>query len=403
MDDHHDGRPFDAAIVGAGLAGSALAIRLATRGARVALIDAGRFPREKLCGEYLSPEGAAALERLGLGRAIEAAGARPIRRARLTTPSGPVVDAEVVGPDGRPGLGLSRARLDALLLDEARDRGATVLEGTRIAGPIVDGGRVIGVAGRTIEGESIEIRPSVVVAADGRHSCLARRAGRTRVRSLPGLRPSLFGLKRHLHVCDQRDDEPPGTVGLHLIPGGYVGAVRVEGGRTNLCGLLPDRLSKRHRGDLDALAADAFPANPRLSRLWSAAVPDGPWKTVANVRVQATRPLLPGVFPVGDARGTVDPLGGQGMTMALLGAELTAPYVLRALSGDDRAAVADCLRDWHRRFDRRVLLCRAFHHALVRPEVIATLGRLGRFGERVLAVGFAATRDRAAIVGEPVG
>ena len=69
-------RPFDVAIAGAGLAGAALALGLAKAGARVALVDAGRFPREKLCGEFLSPEAWGALERLGVTEAVASTGQR---------------------------------------------------------------------------------------------------------------------------------------------------------------------------------------------------------------------------------------------------------------------------------------------------------------------------------------
>ncbi|QDV38287.1 NAD(P)/FAD-dependent oxidoreductase [Tautonia plasticadhaerens] len=393
----HDDRPFDAAVVGAGPSGSALAIRLASAGARVALIDAGRFPRDKLCGEYLSPEGVEALGRLGLGAEVARSGGRPIRLVRLTTPRGRSLEAEVAGPDGRTGLGLSRSALDAILLDAARARGVLAFEGTRISGPIVAAGRVVGISGRGEGGAPVSIRSTVVVAADGRNSSLTRRTGTSRPRSVPGLRPRLFGLKRHLIVPDDSADEPASTVGLHLLPGGYVGACRVEGGRTNLCGLLPERLSRRHRGDLDALAGAVFPGNPTLSALWRASEPLGPWKTVAGVRVEVASPRLPGIFYAGDARGTVDPLGGQGLTMALLGSEVLAPFVLRAIAreGADPGLVREAIRAWHSRFDRRVLLCRAFHHALVRPSLVDLASLLGRWGDDLLSLGFSCTRDPA--------
>src|SRR5262245_22395072 len=108
-------RHFDVAIAGAGPAGASLALRLARAGLRVVVLDGGRFPRDKLCGEFLSPEGAQALERLGL----TATGAVPIRHARLTTPRGNVLDTELAGPEGRPGLGLSRATLDHQLVQNA--------------------------------------------------------------------------------------------------------------------------------------------------------------------------------------------------------------------------------------------------------------------------------------------
>jgi menaquinone-9 beta-reductase len=386
-------RPFDVAIAGAGLAGASLALRLARSGSRVALLDPGAFPRDKLCGEFLSPESWGVLERLDLAAAVEQAGYHPIRRVRLSSPRGRVLEADVVGPDGRPGIGLSRSVLDDLLVRRARAAGAEVFERSRVGGPIVRCGRVVGLTARGASGGPVEVRATVVVAADGRHSGLVRRTGTTRVRSR--FRPRHFGLKRHLTVADPSAAEPPGTVGLHLVPGGYGGTCRIEGPLTNFCALLPESALRRHRGDLDRLAASWLGRNPVLARLWEASTPAGLWKTVAGVRVEVSTPRLAGIFYVGDCRGTVDPLGGQGMTMALLGAELLAPFLLEALARDGAEPRLQRRYEaaWHRRFDRRVRLCRLFHHALVNPSWIDLAAAFPRLAPRVLASCYARTRD----------
>jgi flavin-dependent dehydrogenase len=390
---------FDVAIAGAGPAGASLALRLARAGASVALIDAGTFPRPKLCGEYLSPEGVEALERLGLGASIAAVGGEPIGRVRLSTPRGRVLEADAAGPGGRMGLGLSRSTLDDLIVREARAAGVTLFEGGRVGGPMVEDGRVVGLRARASgTSEGFEVRANTVVAADGRHSALVRQTGRVRARSKLPIRPSLMGLKRHLRITDESAAEPAGTVGLHLIPGGYGGTCRIESGLTNFCALIPASVIARERGDLDAAARGAFGANPALARLLDAAEPAGPWKTVAGVRVEVASPTLPGILYAGDCQGTVDPLGGQGMTMALLGAELLAPTVLRAIArgsgGITPAVQRETLGRWRRRFDRRVRLCRAFHHLLVRPSLLDLACTFPRLAPRVLAACFRKTRDR---------
>jgi flavin-dependent dehydrogenase len=304
-----------------------------------------------------------------------------------------VLEAEVAGPDDPPGLGLSRAALDDLIVREAVRRGAAWMPGTRVGAPIVEGGRVVGVSARSAGGGPIEVRARLVVAADGRHSALVRRTGRVRLRGLG--RPAHFGLKRHLAVADPSADEPAGCVGLHLVPGGYVGACRVEGGATNVCGLLPEALSRAHRGDLDALAAAHFRLNPALGALWSAGRPLDGWKTVAGVRVASASPALGGVLYLGDGRGTVDPLGGQGMTMALVGAEVAEHFALMMMRRPDESLAMHRAyeRAWHRRFDRRVRACMLIHEMLVRAWPIglgARLGPIGRGGlrlARTLAVG----------------
>lgn len=384
---------FDVAIAGAGLAGASLALALANGGAKVALLDPGTFPRDKLCGEFLSPECWSVLGRLGLAGAVERSGYRPIRRVRLSTPAGRVLEADVVPPLDPPGIGLSRSVLDNLLVGAAREAGGRVFEGARVGGPIVVEGRVAGLRARGAEAGPFAVRARAIVAADGRHSGLVKQTGTIRGRSR--FRPRLFGLKRHL-VAEPGVADEPGVVGLHLIPGGYGGTCRVEGTSTNLCALLPESAVRSRRGDLDRVAAECLGRNPRLARLLGASEPAGEWKAIAGVRVQVATPALPGILYVGDAQGTVDPLGGQGMTMALLGAEALAPFVRRALTsgrGVDRLIQAECQAAWHDRFDRRVRLCRVFHHALVNPALVDLGVILGPLGARLLASGFRRTRD----------
>lgn len=385
-------RPFDVVIAGAGLAGGSLALRLARAGVRVALLDPAHFPREKLCGEFLSPESWEVLDRLGIAADVTRTGYHAIRRVLLSTPRGRVLTAEIAGADGHPGIGLSRSVLDELLVRHARTAGAEMLEGARVGNPIVRDGRVLGVAARATSGESFEVRAMITVAADGRHSGLVRRTGITRARS--HFRSGLFGMKRHLHVSDP-DLDPPGTVGLHLVRGGYVGTCRIAAPLTNLCALLPEATVRRHRGQLDLLAAEVFGRNPALARIQDGSTPAGDWKTVGGVRVESSRPRLAGILYAGDCQGTIDPLGGQGMTMALLGSEVLAPFITSALAAGGADARAQRAYDaaWHRRFDRRIALCRVFHHVLVNPSLIDLAAHFKTLAPKLLAACYERTRD----------
>src|SRR5262245_17936519 len=80
--------PADAIVVGAGPAGAATAILLAEQGVSVGLLDRARFPRDKICGEYLSPEGSRILDRLGVLSTVETRGAKPLRGMRILAPDG---------------------------------------------------------------------------------------------------------------------------------------------------------------------------------------------------------------------------------------------------------------------------------------------------------------------------
>ncbi|MBX6312960.1 MAG: FAD-dependent monooxygenase [Isosphaeraceae bacterium] len=386
-------RPFEVAIAGAGPAGASLALKLARRGVRIALLDAAVFPRDKLCGEFLSPEAWSVLDRLGLANEVAQSGYHAIRRVRLSTPRGRILDAEILRPDGRPGLGLSRSILDNLLVQQARKAGATVFEGCRVGGPIIRDGRVVGLRGRHAVLGAIEVEATVVIAADGRRSVLVQQTGM--IRGGSRFRPRYFGLKRHLTIAEPIAAGPDGTVSLHLLPGGYGGICRIEGSLTNLCALLPESALHRHRGRLDDLATDWFGRNPILARCWRSAVPASGWKTVSGIRVEVATPRLPGILYAGDCQGTVDPLGGQGMTMALLGAELLTPFVAQALAsgGADPCLQRAYVTAWHRRFDRRVRLCRLFHHILVNPALIDLASAWRPLATWLLAAGYRRTRD----------
>lgn len=385
-------RRFDVAIVGAGLAGGSLALRLASDGVKVALIDQGRFPREKVCGEFLSPECWGVFDRLGLTGEVERLGYHPIRRARITTPSGRVLEAELTDPDGLPGIGLGRSALDDLIALAAQAAGAELIEQSRVKEPLLLNDCVAGVSARQGADEPFNVSAAVTVAADGRHSPLVHRTGTTRTRSW--FRPRYFGLKRHL-LASEREPESDGIVGLHLVAGGYIGTCRIEAGMTNLCGLLPESILRQHRGNLDRMADIVFAGNAVLGRLWHSAPRASEWKTVADVRVVVSTPGLPGILYAGDSQGTIDPLGGQGMTLALLGAEMLAPYVTRAL---DEGGVGTILQrayaaDWHRRFNRRIMLCRAFHHILVNPWIVDAGTRFSTIAPRLLTLAYSQTRD----------
>ncbi|HYE58764.1 MAG TPA: FAD-dependent oxidoreductase, partial [Rhodothermales bacterium] len=121
---------YDVVVIGGGLAGCAVASLLARDGLSVLLAERQRYPVHKLCGEFLSVEVQATFERLGVGVAVRAAGAVPVRRALLTTPGHHRLALPLPGT----ALGLSRYRLDALLFDAAREAGAEAYEGFPVRG-----------------------------------------------------------------------------------------------------------------------------------------------------------------------------------------------------------------------------------------------------------------------------
>src|SRR5436309_5451329 len=171
----------DGVVVGAGAAGAATAILLAEHGVAVQLLDRARFPRPKICGEYLSPEAPRVLDRLGVLKTVDGL-ATPLAGMRITAPDGTVVIGtyRTVG-DWRPyrehAMAIERARFDEALVERVRALPIDFREHVRVTDVLVERGEVRGVVAVDRDGRAARLRARLVIAADGRASVVAERLG----------------------------------------------------------------------------------------------------------------------------------------------------------------------------------------------------------------------------------
>ncbi|HVE92300.1 MAG TPA: geranylgeranyl reductase family protein, partial [Actinomycetota bacterium] len=200
--------PHDLIVAGAGPAGSAAAWRAASAGARVVVVDKAVFPRDKPCGDGLTPRAVRSIEQIGLGNELK-------RFHRVDTlrvfGAGKVLEFPWPASETFPQYGYVAARtdLDDMMLRHAQVAGAEVLEGTTVLGPVVEDGIVSGVRVRDSSGER-EMRASAVIAADGASSAIGRALGMVRspaspmgvaIRAhFPSSRPEDTAIESHLEV-----------------------------------------------------------------------------------------------------------------------------------------------------------------------------------------------------------
>jgi len=308
----------DVAVVGGSLAGSAAAGALSRGGASAVVLEKALFPRQKICGSFLSAEAEPVLKRLGALDEIRATGAETIHRFALVRPDGRRVEVDLPAPV----LSISRARLDSLVAAAAERHGARIRFGvavTSFEGNLREGFRLMFPGG--------ELSARVVLGAWGRYSPLDGRLGR----EFFGLPAPLFGFKKHL---SGRHEHLAGRAVLHLFEGGYLGLSRVEGAVVNLAALARPRVAQSAHHDFDELLSRLKKESPSLAADLEGLSPvPGPVLLSEPVHLGPHGCVAGDILVAGDAAGVIDPFTGTGMALALLSGEAAADPILRFLAG----------------------------------------------------------------------
>ena len=310
-----------AIIVGGGPAGSSTAFFLARSGLDVLVLDKARFPRDKTCSEYLSPQASRILETMGALPAIEASGAAQLAGMRVHAPNGATIHGEFAADHGfrghrDRGLAVRRTILDAILLDRARHAGARVAEESRVIDVTRDEtGRVTGVitAG---ESKPAILRAPLVVGADGLRSIVGRRLGLIRRSGWP----RRIALVTHYSGVDNVPDFGE----MHVDRDGYCGIAPVGNGLVNVAVVVPVSKAAEVAVDRTEFLEDWIATRPKLAAMFSHAERVGPVRATGPFATSARRAWTPGAALVGDAAEFFDPFTGEGIYSALRGGELLA-------------------------------------------------------------------------------
>lgn len=384
MDAAHD--DADVVVVGAGPAGSSTAFWAASAGLDVLLVDKATFPRDKVCGDGLTPRAVAELVRMGVPLREQDGWIR--NRGLRVHGGGHTIELPWPELSSYPSYGLAKARtsLDALLVDHACAAGAKVLEGTRVTGPVHDErtGRVVGVSARTADGSETTYRAPVVVAADGVSSRLATALGRTTRPDRP------MGVAVRTYFRSPRHDDPWMESHLELWDG--------EPGRSNLMPgygwifALGDGTVNVGLGSVSSTNAATKVDYKALFATWMANTPAewgfAPENQLGPVRGAALPmgfnrgPLYGnGVLLAGDAAGMVSPFNGEGIAYGLQAGRVAADAIAQGLARGSAAGRERALASYQSRMKDDLggyySLGRTFVRLIEHPEVMRVCTRYG--------------------------
>ena len=331
-------------VVGGGPAGSSTAFFLARAGIDVLLLDRARFPRDKPCAEYLSPQAARILSEMGALADLDASPHAELSGMRIRSPGGAIMRGDFAAGHGYRGfrdrgLAVRRTILDAILLEKARGAGARVIEGARVTGLLRDmRGRVTGVGALDAEGRTTTFNARVVIGADGLRSVVAKRLGLTR--AMPW--PRRLALVTHYRgVADMTD------VGeMHVERDGYAGLADVGDGMTNVAVVVPASDARVASTDRAGYMADWIARRPHLAERFTGAERSGPVLATGPFASHVTQAWSAGAALVGDAADFFDPFTGEGIYAALRGGEMLASRILPALDTGDNAQLDEALRGY---------------------------------------------------------
>ena len=368
---------YDVIIAGGGPAGASAAIHLSTRGARVLLVEQKRFPRAKLCGEFISPECVPHFERLGVAERMLAAGPARLTETVFYSRKGKSVSVPSAwfGAAGIA-LGLSRAEMDEQLLRRASAAGARVLEDTTVVDLIFDDGRVAGLRVKR-EGNEISYRAPVTIDATGRTRALARRVGQSGSKT-KSHRASLVAFKVHLESAGVA----PGACEIYFYRGGYGGLSSIENGLSNLCFIASARDVREAGADAERVMREVVCQNRRAAYALEHARSCTPWLAVSleGFGRHAVTPAT-GLLAIGDAASFIDPFTGSGMLMALESGELAAGVIGNQMpairSGAGIAELETTYRAAYRKkFHSRLRTCSMIRRAAFAPGLAQLAIRL---------------------------
>ena len=330
---------YDVGIIGAGIAGSCLAILLAKQGKSVVVFEKDLYPKHKVCGEFVSLESYEFFKQLGLP--LDKWNLPKINKLLLTSERGTSFYHDLkIG-----GFGISRAKLDHEL--------TKLFEPNQIA--FYSNNKVLSCSNGIIKSKEHTISAKQVIGAHGKYAPSYVNSNKTSIKN------NFIGVKYHI-----KGDFDAAQIVLHSFSGGYCGMSKIENETYCLCYLCDARLLRAHSNSVEDLEKEVLFKNRNLKQIFSKAsfIWDKPL-IISNIKFQKQQLFTEDILFVGDAAGSISPLSGNGMSIAartslLLSELLEQSLTLKYLKAQYESA-------WDKNFGAKVNQAKTLNRIMLNP------------------------------------
>ena len=317
---------YDVIIIGAGPAGCASALFLHQQGLQVLVLDRASFPRDKVCGEFVSPAADNILRELGVLESIQQSDPVRLRGVAISSYGKPELCIDYPPCPGRDhpmtSLSLPRFQLDHLLVRKVMERGIEIRQQHAVDDFLFEDNRVTGVQGRDASSRPFKYSASVVVDASGRNGLSLRRLKLIK----PHWGPGKIALAAHWENIRFPND----YCYMHVSSPSYTGMAPVGDDSVNVVLVVEDRHVKGQ--ELDTFYQDVVRGNERRESLLSGARPRERVRSIGSLAYDVRSVPCGGLVLAGDTTGFIDPFTGEGIYLSLRSAQLAAGVIQQAFA-----------------------------------------------------------------------
>jgi len=379
-------KSYDAIIIGAGPAGCASALFLHRAGYQVIVLDRALFPRDKVCGEFISPAADSILNDLGVLSSIEKENPERVRGVFISSYEGAELGIDYPpiekGQERPTSLSVPRFLLDNLLLKRLKDIGIEVLEQHSVDDFIFDSGNVSGVKARDSENKKLELAAKVVIDAGGRNAISLRRLD---------LKNNIKGEGKIAIAAHWKNIKlPQAYCYMHVGKPGYTGIAQVD--RDSVNAVMIAGTSQVKGQNIVEFYKNGITQNIKRRELLAGAELAEEPRTVESLAFSVKAPQCGGLVLVGDASGFIDPFTGEGIYLSLRSAQLAAQMLDSAFQKQDfskiKLAEYDQARsnEFSAKFTLSRILQKAIYNKRLCDLVVKTLSQNPSLANQIVGV-----------------